>query len=305
MSTFLQITPTRFPIKEYRFNSKNDAQTTTDGGSWSDVVGLNLEFGPDDTGNFLVTLSIPGFDTHMADVIDIFVRVVLRPIEEPQPEGTVLIQREIFFLNRTVPLSLVCEANVLPTVSGSQIVVQWSERMQGPATITAGSLWSLSAIGSLQPRRDVFTDPNHFEYPALFSRGLRLTNYTEILFLTGYSSTAASTDTMLEVQPLKEAMRQVHMKPVTQMKWITEHLDEFFKTIPYAHGTGVYSKKDIVYFDLVIDKTVSDKDQTGVLKVLEGWFADVDPKPSTGILKKVEALAFGSTQVEIEFILAH
>jgi enamine deaminase RidA (YjgF/YER057c/UK114 family) len=162
-----------------------------------------------------------------------------------------------------------------------------------------GSPCSLSAVGSLALKKDDYTDTNHFEYPELFSRGLRLTNYSEVLFLTGYSATAA-------MRPLEfKGIENLVLDAEGQMQWIVDHLDKFFETIPYADGSGVYSKHDIVYFDLVIDKTVGAEAQTAVLKVLEKWFADVKPKPSTGILKKIEALAFPSTKVEIEFILAH
>jgi hypothetical protein len=285
----------RFPINEFRFASRSEPLTTV-GDSWSDIKDLILNFDENDKGTFLVTLTIPGTGNQgSVSVQETDFQVVRRTgpgQDTPLGQGS-WVSTDI---NQVFPFSLVCEAEVSPNKNGSAIVAQWKTTA---GTAHLGGMCSLTAVGSMVPSKVAFTDENHFEYPELFSRGLRLANYSEVLFLTGYSATAA-------IRPLKfKGIENVVLDAAGQMQWIVDHLDEFFKTIPYGDGSGVYSKKDIVYFDLVIDKTVSAKAQTAVLKVLEKWFEDVDPKPSTGILKKIQALAFASTKVEIEFILAH
>lgn len=301
-TTPIELSNTGFPVKECRVASTTGAYSTKSQ-VWSDIGELALNFSETDSGKFLVTLSIPGTTNDLPSCGAIF-RLVLRArgskqvVQFTQGYYTCAAGGQINLF------SLVGQAEVAPTKGGLQIVAQWATFRSftpgdaGTARIFEG-LCTLSAVGSMSPKKVPFTDENHFEYPELFSRGLRLTNYSEVLFLTGYSATAA-------IRPLKfKGVENVVLDAAGQMQWIVDHLDEFFKTIPYGDGSGVYSKCDIVYFDLVIDKTVSAKAQTAVLKVLEKWFADVDPKPSTGILKKIQALAFASTKVEIEFILAH
>lgn len=299
----IELLNTSFPITECRVASISGANSTNSRG-WSDIDQLALNFNETDSGNFLVTLSIPRTTNDLTGCGAMF-RLVSRP-KGGSKESTQLAQGYYTCAagGQIIPFSLVCQAEVVPTRGGLQIVAQWATFNNfkagnaGTARIFEG-LSSLSAVGSLALKKEAFTDTNHFEYPELFSRGLRLTHYSEVLFLTGYSATAA-------IRPLKfKGIENVVLDAAGQMQWIVDHLDEFFKTISYADGSGVYSKHDIVYFDLVIDKTVGAKAQTAVLKVLESWFKDVDPKPSTGILKKIQALAFASTKVEIEFILAH
>jgi enamine deaminase RidA (YjgF/YER057c/UK114 family) len=146
-----------------------------------------------------------------------------------------------------------------------------------------------------------FNDTNHWENQQLFSRGLRLSNFSEILFITGYGPAEVGG------KP-GEQTDQVAFpgQPAAQTQWIVQHLDDFFATIHYADDADqFYTKNDVVYFDLVVDSSISDDDQQAVLQVLMDWFKDVDPKPSTGILKKVAGLAIPGMMVEIEFILAH
>lgn len=306
---------TNFPIKEFRFASQQENQSTNIE-EWTDIPGLILDFDAKDAGNFLVTLNIPAiYNVVGENAPDSYVgiRVLLRGGADPaQQLAQVVTAPPSSPLAYTV--SFQCEAKIHPTDQGSHIVAQWQAVSGGLFTIEEGTWCTLSAVGSLQPRKVAYTDLNHFEYPQLFSRGLQLTNFTETLIITGYSATPAQT--ILDITPTQ--LHSVHLTASAQMQWIVDHLDEFFATIPYADGTGHYSKYDMVYFDLVIDKTVNDKEQTAVLKVLEKWFGpeksndlsvpdklEVIPRPSTGILKKVEALAFSSTKVEIEFILAH
>jgi enamine deaminase RidA (YjgF/YER057c/UK114 family) len=146
-----------------------------------------------------------------------------------------------------------------------------------------------------------FNDANHWENQKLFSRGLRLSNFSEILFITGYGPAKVGGESGGQTDQVASPGQ-----PAEQMVWIVQHLDDFFKTIPYADGSGQhYTKNDVVYFDLVVDNSITDDGQQAVLEILMNWFEDVDPKPSTGILKKVEGLAVAGMMVEIEFILAH
>ena len=295
---------TGFPIKEFRVATKAGSHSTSSI-RWSDIDGLSLDFNKKESGKFLVTLNIPGTSNDFAHMGAIF-RLILRP-KDGGPGAEKQLDQGYYTSavgGQIVTFSLVCEADIGGDDVAWQIVAQWATfngftvGSAGVARIYEG-LCTLSAVGSLRPRRECFDDKNHFEYPELFSRGLRLTNFTETLFLAGYSATP----------PLPGGTLPLKLSPPAQMQWIVDHLDEFFATIPYADGTGYYSKHDVVYFDLVIDQTVSstpdNDEQDAVLKVLEEWFKPVDPKPSTGILKKVEALAFPTTQVEIELILAH
>lgn len=301
-----------FPIREYRFASQNEGQHT-DSAEWTDIPGLALVFDATDAGSFLVSVNIPAMYNLVAspDYRDggsyAGVRVVLR-------EGSGAVQTLAQVVNAPpstpppVSVSFQCEAKIGLTNSGSQIAVQWQAVNGASLSIDSETWCTLSAVGSLQPRKEAFDDPHHFENPALFSRGLRLTNFTETLFITGYSATPS----FFNLHP--PGVVPENQTPSEQMQWIVDHLDEYFATIPYADGTGTYSRHDIVYYDVCIDQSVSSEEQEAVLDILMAWFGAhpgqpdseaVSPKPSTGILKKVEALALETIQVEMELILAH
>lgn len=299
---------TKFPIRECRFASTlPDTRITYDQNVWADIDGLSLPFRENESGEFLVTLTIPSTWNDKLTEKGTGFQVVLRQGSSDQTLGV---------NSRTSPgpfqvgaFSLSCYVAVSGE-SSSSIVAQW-QVPDGPAHIDG--LSSLSAVGALTPGKKAFNDKDHWENPLLFSRGLLLSNLSEMLFITGYGPIGP------EGKPGDQATSLAADTAKGQMEWIVERLDAFFDTIPYADGTGNYSRYDIVYFDLVVDSSVTadnpveDNQEQAVLKVLMTWLGSgtdgkqdrVDPMPSTGILKKVAALAVPGMLVEIEFILAH
>ncbi len=295
---------TNYPIKEFRFASQT-SNLTTPSSDWSDIDGLILDFDETDSGNFLVTLSVPN-STNTAANSSAHFGVVLRDAVGDQLLGEGYY--DTAYPSQAVPFSLVCEAQIAPTSGGSHIVARWQPYNGGTAQING--FCSLSAVGSLAPpkagiTKASFTDTHHWEDPDLFSRGLLLSNFSEILFITGYGPADVGGQQGGQTDNVA-----FPCDPEGQMTWITGHLDDFFKTIQYADGTGFYSKANIVYFDLVVASAISDAQQQAVLDVLTNWFESeenggaVSPRPATGILKKVTGLAVAGMMVEIEFILA-
>ena len=297
-----------FPIKEFRIASlPADNQIESQQPDWADIDGLILNFDKNDSGSFLVTLDINCALIPTSSEEEVSFRVVLRTgpdQNQPLGQGSYIH----FETTMTSSFSLVCKADISPTPNeeGSSIVAQW-QVAAGNASLKGGTS-SLSAIGSLAPTKAkvAFNDTNHWENPDLFSRALRLSNFSETLFLSGYGPTLPG------VKPGQQPDKVAHPgDPVGQMQWIVDHLDAFFRTIPYADGTGNYSKYDVVYFDLVVDSSVLDNQQQEVLEILMEWLGPVGdkisvyPKPSTGILKKVAGLATSGIMVEMELILAH
>lgn len=290
-----------YPINEFRIASSPLDDLPRNQESWDDIPGLSLDFGESEGGNFLITLTIPGVFNDQATGGSTHFQVVLRTTSGDQTlfDGTASTNLAKQFTS----LTLTGYAAVTPVKGGSQIVAQWQILDGGTAYISG--MGALSAVGSLgQSTSGImiasFTDPHHWEDPGLFSRGLRLSAFSEILFITGYGPAAVGGE------PGKQTNTVAYpCDPAGQMQWIMDHLDAFFATIPYADGTGVYSKHNIVYFDLVVASTISDADQQAVLDKLTTWFEPVAPKPATGILKKVTGLAVSGMMVEVEFILAH
>jgi hypothetical protein len=300
---------TSFPINDFRFASLsagNQIQSTS--ADWADIEGLVLNFGENDSGNFLVTLTIPSTWNDSQGNQGANFQLVLRTGQgQDKPLGQGYYTDAVG--NQTLSFSLVCQAEVSPNQNGSAIVAQW--QVNEGTTYIGGGLSSLSAVGSLVPSKAAitkvpFNDTHHWENTELFSRGLRLSNFSEILFITGYGPADVGGQQGGQTDNVA-----FPCDPEGQMTWITQHLDDFFKTIQYADGTGFYSKYDIVYFDLVVASTISDAQQQAVLVILEKWFGPVGdqisvyPKPATGILKKVTGLAVAGMMVEIEFTLAH
>jgi len=148
-------------------------------------------------------------------------------------------------------------------------------------------------------RKDVFDNPKHYENPKLYSRGLRLSNFSELFFISGYSAASGPPDG--SGPPVVEYPNDA----ISQMQWIVESLDAYIANVPYSDGTGHYSVNDVIYFDLVLSSTIDGDTREQALYYLESWFASADTKPSTGILKMVEALASPEILVEMELILAH
>jgi enamine deaminase RidA (YjgF/YER057c/UK114 family) len=290
-----------FPINEFRIASLPLEDLPRDQQTWDDIPGLSVDFGESEGGNFLITLTLPGVRTDQAAGGSAHFQVVLRTTSGDQTlfDGISSTTSAQQFTS----LSLTGYAAVSSVKGGSQIVAQWQVLDGGTAYISGIS--SLSAVGSLGSStagitKAPFDDPNHWEDPGLFSRGLRLSAFSEILFVTGYGPADVGGD------PGKQTTKVASpCDPPGQVTWITKHLDDYFAKIPYADGTGFFSKQDIVYFDLVVASSISDADQQAVLDKLATWFGPVDPKPATGILKKVTGLAVSGMMVEIEFILAH
>lgn len=295
----------RYPINEFRFASTlATTKLQYDQPVWQDIDGLFLDFGDEESGSFVVTLSIPSTWNDILSEVGTGFQVVLRT-------GSGSVQT-LASGSHTSPaayqvsaFSLTCYAEVSANQGISQIFAQWLVPTGG-GTAHIDGVSSLSAVGSLAPSKKPFTDLTHWENPELFSRGLRLSSFSEVLFLSGYGPTEPGGT------PGHQTNKIAYPNDaVKQMQWIVDHLDDFFATIQYADGTDYYSKYDIVYFDLVVDNSISDDDQQGVLEVLIKWFGpegkniSVYPKPSTGILKKVAGLAVSGIMVEIEFILAH
>lgn len=293
-----------FPIREFRFASlPADKDFQYDQPDWADIEGLSLAFDESDRGSFLVTLVIPSTMNKASTNQGANFRVVLRT-GSGQDQTLGLGRYSDGSGQQLLSFSLVCQAQVSPNEGGSAIVAQW-QVLGGTAHIVGGSS-SLSAVGALAPEKRAFNDTQHWENRDLFSRALRLSNFSETLFLSGYRPTLPGVKP--GQQPDKVACPG---DPVGQMQWIVDHLDSFLGLIPFTDGTGSYSKYDVVYFDLVVDSNVSDDQQQGVIEVLTKWLGPVGdrisvyPKPSTGILKKVAGLATLGIMVEMELIPAH
>ncbi|HEY0376993.1 MAG TPA: hypothetical protein VGC87_08555 [Pyrinomonadaceae bacterium] len=293
----------RYPITEFRLASTTQDELPCDQNAWDDIPGLALSFGEHESGNFLVTLTIPSTWNDQATADGTYFQLVLRtPSDDDQTFGRGSSPTPV--AGQLATFSLTCYAEISPAAGGSSIVPQWLAAGGGTARIDG--LCSLSAVGTAAITKVPFNDTHHWENTELFSRGLRLSNFSEILFITGYGPADVGG------KPGQQTNNVAYPnEPAPQMQWIVDHLDAFFATIPYADGSGFYSKYDIVYFDLVVDSKVQDDQQQAVLEILEQWFGpekgqiSVYPKPATGILKKVEGLAIPGMMVEIEFTLAH
>jgi enamine deaminase RidA (YjgF/YER057c/UK114 family) len=144
-----------------------------------------------------------------------------------------------------------------------------------------------------------FDNPAHYENPGLYTRGLRLSNFSELLFVSGYSASSGPNDGSgpPQVEYPNDATKQAG--------WIVRSLDIYLGSIPYADNSGYYSKNDIIYFDVVLADSVPPDDQQNVLDILQAWFETVTPPPAAGILKRIASLVTPGMVVEIEFLLAH
>ena len=121
---------------------------------------------------------------------------------------------------------------------------------------------------------------------ANFSRGLIVSDYKELYFLTGQVDTDA------------QGNCRHPGDPVGQAKGILDSLAGMLE----QEG---WSVDDVIRVEPTITKEVDlDKDLEGIFQVWADTFEDVNPKPAAGTMRIIYALARPGFFVEFEFLAA-
>ena len=121
---------------------------------------------------------------------------------------------------------------------------------------------------------------------ASFSRGLIVSDYKELYFLTG------------QVDSDAQGNCRHPGDPIGQAKGILDSLTGMLE----QEG---WSLHDVIMLDLTVTKDVDpEKDLDGIYQVWADTFNDVNPKPASGATRIIHALARGGYFVEFEAIAA-
>jgi len=116
----------------------------------------------------------------------------------------------------------------------------------------------------------------------MFSRGLKISNFSELFFVTGYGDLDAD----YQVQHPGD--------PVAQTRHIFADVKAFLEQ-------AGYSVDDIIRIELTFTKDVERAKHDDIFELVTEFFADVAVKPATGTLRIVDELAFPDMLVEYEF----
>ena len=118
-----------------------------------------------------------------------------------------------------------------------------------------------------------------------FSWGLKVTDYSELFFISGHGASDSSL--------------QVHHPgdPVAQAGYIFESMGTFLEE-------AGYTRNDIVRVEITATKEVTHEDYFKMSDMMAEFFADVQVKPSVGTFRVVERLVSPGMLCEYEFLLA-
>ena len=128
-------------------------------------------------------------------------------------------------------------------------------------------------------------NPNMPDFRQTFSWGLKLTEFDELLFVTGHS----------DCDP--EFVTRHPGDPVAQTRLILAQMKDFIEEA----GFGV---QDIVRTDWTFVNEVTSDQFAEIAAVWQEYLADVEVKPATGTLRYVPRLGMPDLMVEYEMILA-
>ena len=134
-------------------------------------------------------------------------------------------------------------------------------------------------------QKTAFHNERKPDYRSRFSWGLKVTDYSELFFVSGHGAS--------------DSNLQLHHPgaPVAQSRYIFESMGSFL-------AEAGYSRNDIVRVEITATKEVSHDDYLKMSEVMEEFFAEVQVKPSVGTFRVVERLVSPGMLCEYEFLLA-
>lgn len=120
----------------------------------------------------------------------------------------------------------------------------------------------------------------------LFSWGLKVSDFSELFFVTGLADMADD-----------GSGARYPGDPVAQTRAVLERMDQFIRD-------NGYSRDHIVRIEWTFRKDVQETDYPGIYQLWEDFVAPMAVKPAGGTLRIVERLAVPDIMVEYELLLA-
>ena len=133
--------------------------------------------------------------------------------------------------------------------------------------------------------KQAFSNNNLPDFGNTFSWGLKLTEFSDVFFVTGH----ADCNPQFQTQHPDD--------PVAQTALILQQMKTFIEE-------AGFSLHDIVKTDWTFTNNVNDEHFAEIAKLWQSYLKDVEIKPATGTLRYVQRLGMPEMMVEYEMMLA-